>query len=162
MSFFSESNIGTGPEVTEEMVARAQTALRVLLPPAYVALLREKNGGIPARKCFPTTAAPSCAPDHLKISMLLGIGFEDGLDGECGSAYLVQEWGYPDIGLVLCDTLSGGHDTVMLDYSECGPEGEPRVVYVDDDRNVAVLAPDFSTFVAGLVDCAAFPVLDSE
>ncbi|MFL5358743.1 SMI1/KNR4 family protein [Archangium sp.] len=153
MGFFLKGSTGTSPKVTEEMLARAQTTLRLRLPLAYVTLLRERNGGVPARRCFRTTAPTSWAPDHIEISRLLGIGFEEGLDGALGSAYLVREWDYPDIGLVICDTPSGGHDTVMLDYSECGPEGEPRVVYVDEDRSVLLLARDFSAFVAGLVDC---------
>lgn len=86
--------------------------------------------------------------------MLLGIGFEQGIDGELGSAYLVQEWGYPEIGVVICDTPSGGHDTVMLDYSECGPSGEPRVVYVDEDRSVLPIAHDFSAFAEALIACS--------
>lgn len=65
----------------------------------------------------------------------------------------MQEWGYPDIGLVICDTPSGGHDTVMLDYSVSGPQGEPRVVYVDEDRVPRELAPTFEDFISNLSTC---------
>lgn len=41
--------------------------------------------------------------------------------------------------MVICDTPSAGHDTVMLDYSECGPEGEPSVAYIDEDRSLGGL-----------------------
>ena len=49
----------------------------------------------------------------------------------------------------------------MLDYSECGPQGEPRVIHVDtetfdEEPEVLVIAPDFETFVNGLVDCGDF------
>ena len=152
MRFFVTEPVGSGPPLTDAMVARAEATLHSRLPPAYVAILRERNGGVPVRRCFRTTTPTSWAPDHIEISTLLGIGFEEGLDGALGSAYRVQEWGYPDIGLVICDTPSGGHDTVMLDYSKCGPQGEPRVVYVDEDRSVVLLAPDFSTFAEGLVE----------
>ncbi|WP_223633933.1 SMI1/KNR4 family protein [Corallococcus sp. EGB] len=150
MGFFIAEPVGSGPPLTDAMVARAEATLQRRLPPAYVAILRERNGGVPVRRCIRTTAPTSWAPDHIEISTLLGIGFEDGLDGELGSAYMVQEWGYPDIGLVICHTPSAGHDTVMLDYSECGPHGEPRVVYVDEDRSVLILAPDFSSFIHSL------------
>lgn len=42
---------------------------------------------------------------------------------------------------------------VMLDYRKCGPRGEPAVVHVDQemDYRVTKLAPDFATFVRGLV-----------
>jgi hypothetical protein len=63
---------------------------------------------------------------------------------------MIGEWGYPPIGLVVFDTPSGGHDTVMLDYSVCGPLGEPRVVYVDEDRSVRQVAEDFGEFIASL------------
>ena len=61
--------------------------------------------------------------------------------------------GYPDIGVVICDTLSGGHDTVMLDYSDSGREGEPAVVYVDEDRIPRRVAGSFAEFLAGMVPC---------
>ena len=40
--------------------------------------------------------------------------------GDCGTEFWLEEWGYPAIGLVIADTISGGHDMVFLDYSECG------------------------------------------
>jgi hypothetical protein len=45
----------------------------------------------------------------------------------------------------------------MLDYSKCGTEGEPRVIWVDvetggNEPYVAVLAPDFSTFLSKLLE----------
>lgn len=67
---------------------------------------------------------------------------------------MIQEWGYPAVGLVVFDTPAGGHDAVMLDYSACGPAGEPRVVYVDEDRSVLLVADDFGEFVRKLVDCS--------
>lgn len=153
MDFFNNDTIGAGPELTDDLVAQAEAKLGLRLPSSYVALLRQQNGGIPVRRCFPMTCPTSWAPDHIEVSMLLGIGFEQGIDGDLGSAYLVHEWGYPDIGIVIFDTPSAGHDTIMLDYSECGPNGEPRVVYVDEDRSVLPVARDFASFVAALVDC---------
>ena len=69
---------------------------------------------------------------------------------------MIAEWGYPDIGVVLFNTPSAGHDTVMLDYSDVGPEGEPAVAYIDEDRIPKRVANSFSEFINGLVSCAQF------
>ena len=66
---------------------------------------------------------------------------------------MIAEWGYPEVGVVICDTPSGGHDTVMLDYSEFGPEGEPAVVYIDEDRIPRRITDSFAEFVSQLTDC---------
>lgn len=95
-------------------------------------------------------------PHHLEVEVLIGLGYENGIDGRLGSAYMIAEWDYPNIGLVIFDTPSGGHDTVMLDYSVCGPQGEPRVVYVGEDREPVVVADSFAEFIARLEDCGAF------
>jgi hypothetical protein len=155
MTFFTEDTRGSGPALTDEMVQKAEAKLGFRLPASYIALLRERNGGVPNRRCFCTGVATSWAADHVEISSIIGLGFEDGVDGELGSAYMVQEWGYPDIGLVICETPSGGHDTVMLDYRACGRNGEPQVVYIDGDRSILPLAPDFGSFIRGLTACSA-------
>lgn len=156
MSFFTEDSYYCGPPLTDDMVRNAEAAVGVRLPSAYVKLLRERNGGVPTRRCFPTVARTSWAEDHIEISSVLGIGGARGIDSRLGSAYLIQEWNYPDIGVVICDTPSAGHDTVMLDYRKCGTEGEPQVVYIDDDRTILPLAANFAEFVNGLIDCARF------
>lgn len=157
-AFFADSKRGIGPALTEDIIASAERTLGVRLPASYLAVLRARNGGVPMRRCFPTTRATSWATDHISLTMLLGIGYEDGIDGSFGSAYMVAEWGYPPIGIVVCRTASAGPDTIMLDYTRCGPMGEPCVSYVDEDRSVLVLAPNFASFANGLVDCARFAV----
>ena len=43
---------------------------------------------------------------------------------------------------------------LCLDYRACGPKGEPAVVHVDQERDFKItpVAPDFESFVRGLVD----------
>lgn len=50
----------------------------------------------------------------------------------------------------------------MLDYSQCGPQGEPRVIYVDVETkdgnpHVVVLAENFEEFLQGFKSKDEFP-----
>ncbi|WP_428981470.1 SMI1/KNR4 family protein [Nocardia brasiliensis] len=75
-------------------------------------------------------------------------------DGYCGQGQthrrIREEWGYPDIGIYFADCPSAGHDMIALDYR--GGD-EPRVVHVDQEAGyrITTLAPDFATFIDGLV-----------
>lgn len=89
--FFTEDSRRSGPPITDVMVKKAESTLGVRLPAAYVDLLRERNGGVPRRRRFPTKARTSRAEDNVEVAALLGIGFPEGLDGELGSRYLVHE-----------------------------------------------------------------------
>jgi hypothetical protein len=152
---WTDEDYYTGPRLDEALVRGAETALGVRLPRAYLEILAVRNGGTPRRKCVRTPFPTSWAPDHIKISGILGVGGEWGIDNPTrGSAYLIAEWGYPDIGVVICDTPAAGPDTVMLDYSECGPTGEPSVAYIDEDRVPRRVADSFEAFLAALIPCA--------
>ncbi len=155
MSFFTSATEFTGPPLNDEDVLQAESKLGYRLPEAYLELLRERNGGTPIRCCFPMAVATSWAPDHVAIDAILGVGGEWGIDGAdgLGSADMIAEWGYPDVGVVICHTPSGGHDAVMLDYSRCGRGGEPSVVYIDEDRSVKLMAPSFESFLLRLAPC---------
>lgn len=140
-----------GPDLTDELVVAAEEALGYKLPAAYLDLLRIRNGGLPRRRCVPVGRG------RVEITGLFGVGGWHGIDNpERGSRAAIREWGYPDGGLLIAPTPSGGHDAVMLDYSVCGPAGEPRVTYVETEGGgpeVTILAPDFASFVATLADC---------
>jgi tetratricopeptide (TPR) repeat protein len=141
---------------TDELIASLEQELGYKLPASYIALMQTQNGGIPLHTNYPTEEATSWADDHIAISGIMGIGRDKSysLGGDLGSSFMIEEWGYPNIGIVICDCPSAGHDVVMLDYRLCGPEGEPSVVHVDqeNDYEITYLAPDFETFVRGLVD----------
>lgn len=141
---------------TPELLREVEQELGFRLPTAYVRLMRSKNGGIPKRTCFPTKEATSWAEDHIMITGFSGIGRTKpySLLGEFGSPFMQEQWGYPDFGVCICDCPSAGHDMVMLDYRACGPQGEPAVIHVDQELDYAItfLAPDFETFVRGLLD----------
>ncbi|WP_331462013.1 SMI1/KNR4 family protein [Streptomyces sp. KMM 9044] len=152
---FEDSDYYTGPQLDRDMILRAEEDLGVRLPRSYVEVLLLRNGGTPRRRCYPTSFPTSWADDHFEISGIRGIGGSWGIDSTSGrgSSYLISEWDYPEIGVVICDTPSGGHDTVMLDYSECGSEGEPSIAYIDEDRIPRRVALSFDEFLARLVPC---------
>jgi hypothetical protein len=137
-----------------------ETELGYTLPASYVALMKMHNGGIPVNTCYPTLTPTSWAADHVAISGIMGIGREkaNSIGGSLGSKFMIQEWGYPDIGVCICDCPSAGHDMIMLDYSKNGPDGEPEVVHIDQELDYAktVLAPNFEAFIRGLVNAAHY------
>ncbi|GIO90085.1 hypothetical protein J31TS3_13120 [Paenibacillus lactis] len=140
---------------TDELIASIEEELGYKLPSAYIALMKQQNGGVPKNTCFPTEEPTSWAEDHIAITGIMGIGREKSysIGGDLGSRFMIEEWGYPDIGVVICDCPSAGHDVVMLDYRACGRDGEPEVIHVDqeDDYEITFLAENFEAFIRGLV-----------
>lgn len=140
---------------TDELIDSIENELGYKLPSTFIQLMKQQNGGVPRNTCFPTEDPTSWAEDHIAITGIMGIGREKSysLCGDLGSPFMIEEWGYPDIGVVICDCPSAGHDVVMLDYRACGKDGEPEVVHVDqeDDYEITFLADNFETFIRGLV-----------
>ena len=156
-NFFDSSTYYTSPPLTDAMVAAAEKALGYTLPASYLRLLRVKNGGAPKRQCHPT-AGTHWSDNHVRVVTLFGIGGRWGIDSpEFGTRRMIEQAGYPEIGLIIGWTPTAGHDAIMLDYSACGPQGEPRVIHIDaESGDCAVLAPNFEAFLGGLVDCKQY------
>jgi hypothetical protein len=148
---FEGSRYYTGPDLTDEMVGEAERVLGYRLPASYRELLHVRNGGVPTRTRFRTPFPTSWAPDHFEIAAIRGVGGPWGIEspGPLSSPALIEEWGYPRIGIVICDMPSGGHDAVMLDYRPA--PSEPAVAYIDEDREPRVIAESFGDFISGLV-----------
>lgn len=141
---FDDPQQAWGPPVTPERVARTEAALGFRLPPALVADLTACNGGLLRRTLLVG------GPRPLRLRDLAGLGYPEGL---AQSARLSAEWDYPTPSLVLS---SEGPTAVLLDYRRCGPHGEPSVVFVDTDHEVAgrpaewTLAASYADFRARL------------
>ncbi len=144
------------PPPTAEVIRQVEKELGYTLPESYIALMQVQNGGFSKKSAFPTSTPTSWADDHIAIEGFLSIGWDKtySLCGKLGSRFMMEEWGYPDIGIAICDCPSAGHDMVFLDYRECGPQGEPKVVHIDqeDDYYITPLADSFEAFIRGLVD----------
>ncbi|UOG72949.1 SMI1/KNR4 family protein [Hymenobacter tibetensis] len=166
-TFWDDSDYYTNPApLTPAMVSQAEKQLGYMLPDSYIQLLTSKNGGTPRNTRFPTATPTSWADDHIAISGICGLGGQWGIDSmELGSKFMLEEWGYPPIGIVVAQCPSAGHDAVMLDYRRCGAQGEPQVVHVsveeDEEPNITFLADNFQEFLAGLVNEEQFAVASS-
>lgn len=140
---------------SDELIAEIEEELGYKLPAPYIHLMKRHNGGIPVNTCFPSEMPTCWAADHVAISGIFGIGRDKTytLCGELGSQFMIDEWEYPPIGVAICNTPTGGHDMIFLDYSECGPQGEPQVVHVAQasDYEITYLAENFEEFIRGLV-----------
>ncbi|TKI58189.1 SMI1/KNR4 family protein [Brevibacillus antibioticus] len=151
---------------TDELIASIEEELGYKLPASYLALMKQQNGGIPNNTCFPTEEPTSWAEDHIAITGILGIGREKSysLCGDLGSPFMIEDWGYPDIGVVICDCPSAGHDVVMLDYRACGRDGEPEVIHVDQelDYEITFLAENFEAFIRGLVSAEEYDTSEED
>lgn len=158
-NFWNDANLEHsdyyGEPLTDELLAEIEAELGFKLPDSYVYLMRQHNGGRPMNTCFPTDTPTSWSEDHIEIFGIFSIGRAAicSLGGVHGSQFWIDEWEYPPIGVAFCDTQTAGHEMVFLDYRECGPQGEPQVVHIDQeyDYAITVLAPDFESFIRGLV-----------
>ena len=147
--FWSDNTYHNNPNpITQEMIDETENVLGYKLPQSYIELLRIKNGGIPNKLKFTTTEG-----FNYIITDIYGIGGGD-LDLARDSVFLIEEWGYPVTGILFADCPSGGHDVVCLDYSECGNQGEPKVIHIDTESAqgdlITVLAENFENFIKGL------------
>ncbi|MBI1248624.1 SMI1/KNR4 family protein [bacterium] len=144
------------PAPSNEMIASIEEELGYRLPAAYIELSRIKNGGLP-RKCYHASPCQTSygAEDHIEIAEVYAIGrtapWALGKEG-CNTAFWVEECGYPPIGIYFGNCPDHGHQMLAFDYRQCGPEGEPSVVVVDEieDYEIIPLAKNFEEFIRGL------------
>ena len=138
-----------GKDVTDEDIKNAESELGYTLPAAYIELLNNHNGGVLNKNCFINNDG-----DCVYVTGIYGIDRDkkNSIFGEFGNEFWISKWEYPPIGVVVADTISGGHDMIFLDYRECGPTGEPKVVRVDQegDYSITLLADSFGDFIKQL------------
>ncbi|RAJ81917.1 SUKH superfamily protein [Chitinophaga dinghuensis] len=150
-----------GPTPTADEIAAIEKELGYKLPAAYIALMQSHNGGILSYNSINIIPAQDQTSGGLDITGIMSIGhtMRYSLGGYYGSKFWMQEWGYPDTGIYFGTTGFGGHALVMLDYSTCGPAGEPAVVYMDQEWNFqkTLLAKDFETFIQSLTPFPSNP-----
>jgi SMI1 / KNR4 family (SUKH-1) len=155
--FFDASSYYTGPKLTDAMIPAVEKLLGYKLPAAYIQLLRVKNGGAPKRQCYPT-GGTHWTDNHIRVTAISGIGGRWGIDSEqLGSRHMIEQGGFPNIGIWVGWTPTAGHDGIFLDYRQCGADGEPCVTLFDaESSEEQALAPNFGAFLHGLVDCRPY------
>ena len=138
-----------GKPVTDKDIKDAEAELGYTLPAAYIELLKNHNGGVLNKNCFINNEG-----DCVYVTGIYGIDRDkkNSIFGQFGNEFWISKWKYPPIGIVVADTISGGHDMIFLDYRECGPTGEPKVVRVDQegDYSITLLADNFGDFIKNL------------
>ena len=138
-----------GKPVTDKDIKDAETELGYTLPATYIELLKHHNGGVLNKNCFINNDG-----ECVYVTGIYGIDRDkkNSIFGEFGNEFWISKWEYPPIGVVVADTISGGHDMIFLDYRECGPTGEPKVVRVDQegDYSITLLADSFGDFIKQL------------
>ena len=147
--------------LTDEHVEQAERLLGLRLPSDLTSLLRHQNGGYVNEDfaACPTTRPTSWADDHVAVTEIAGIGCTRVLS-LLDTPYLNDEWRQPR-DLVL---LSGdGHWWIALDYRQEGFEGQPPVIFYENDSDGSPdqlqLASSFREFVCMLIPQ---PLLDVE
>ena len=149
-----------GAPPTDEQFKQVEKTLGYKLPESYKWLMKRHNGGMPVNDCHPAETPTSWAEDHIAITGIMGVdpSKKYSLLGSLGSKFMIEEWGYPDIGIAICDCPSAGHDMIFLDYRYCGKDGEPEVVHIDQeyDYEITYIADDFESFIRGLVNGEVF------
>jgi len=154
----------TDDPLTPQKIALVETTLRYKLPASYIEFMKHRNGGAPVKNCHRSSRETTWAADHVAMTGFLSIGASKtySLCGALGSQFMIDEWGYPDLGIYFADCPSAGHDMLCLDYSSCGQNDEPRVVHVDQERDYAVthIADSFHAFIRGLQPADAFPLAE--
>ncbi|MBP5269168.1 MAG: SMI1/KNR4 family protein [Ruminococcus sp.] len=144
-----------GESPTDEYIESIEKELGYKLPESYKYLIKQHNGGMPKNTAFRTNIPTSWSKDHISIEGIYGVDRkgDNSVCGETGTEFWIDEWEYPAIGVAICDTPSAGHEMVFLDYRECGKDGEPKVVYneQDNDMRIVPLADTFEEFIRGLI-----------
>lgn len=138
-----------GP-LDDETIKKTEEQLGFKLPESYIYLMKKHNGGL-LRK------------NYLAIKNTDGFNDLDGIYGIGDNNYSVNQqnkdkYDHEENLISICDSNSG-HVLIYLDYSECGPQGEPRVIAIDDETSAVdpsekpwILAENFEDFISRLCD----------
>ncbi len=139
----------SGP-LDDEKIKKTEEQLGVKLPESYIYLMKKHNGGLLGK-------------NYLAIKNTDGFSDLEGIYGIGDNFYSVNRQNedrcdYEEDLVSICSSNSG-HVDICLDYSKCGPQGEPRVIARDNELDMShswdkswVLAENFEDFISRLCD----------
>ena len=138
-----------GP-LDDEMVKKTEEQLGFKLPESYIYLMKKHNGGLLQKNYL----AMKNTDGFWDLEGIYGIG-----DKNYSINHQNEDKEYYEANLISICSSNSGHSNIYLDYNECGPQGEPRVISIDnelsmDDLNEKpyVLAKNFEDFITRLCD----------
>ena len=131
----------------DDNIKKVETQLGHSLPASYLNFMKQHNGGILKKRHFIINESTSI---ELEGFFSLGKTATHSILGSFGSLFWINDWEYPSLGIYICDTSSGGHDMICLDYSK--QNKEPEVVHIDQSENykITILAKNFEEFILNL------------
>ena len=134
----------------DETIKKTEEQLGFKLPESYIYLMKKHNGGLLEKS-------------YLAIKNTDGFSDLEGIYGIGDKYYSInhqnEDKAYFEANLISICSSNSGHSNIYLDYNECGPQGEPRVIAIDNEFNMEdlnakpfVLAKNFEDFISRLCD----------
>jgi hypothetical protein len=138
-----------GP-LDDEMIKKTEEKLGFKLPESYIYLMKKHNGGLLQKNYL----AFKNTDGYSDLNVIYGIG-----DNYHSINYENKNKAYYEENLISICSSNSGHAKIYLDYNECGPQGEPRVIAIDNEMNIdglnaepIFLAKNFEDFISRLCD----------
>ena len=133
---------------SDDFIESIENDLGFKLPKSYIFLMKKHNGGILNKTCV----YKKNREIFNDLEGMFGLGrtkrhsiYEENKD----------RFDFEENWISICSSNSG-HSKIYLDYSICGPDGEPRVIAIDDEcydidnPDPWVLADNFEAFIESL------------
>jgi hypothetical protein len=152
---FSMDFTPPNPPVSDQIVREVEALLGVTLPPSYIALMREHNGGYIEERLVPVEADPPkglrghMADGYVIVGSIAGLNSDPDAYGGISftTKYQARIWNLPE-GLV---PLGGdGHTFVALDYRQ-RPQNPPVIFITSDTGSYVTIARDFAEFLHKMI-----------
>lgn len=155
--FWAEGDsFAQSPPLDDETLATCEAGLGVRFPATLVELYQRQNGGAVRDADVSLFSLQASGTDALQriapLSVMLG-------DDDFLAELIADELGDPTNVLLLAG--DDGHTWTALDFNTHGPQGEPRVVWVDlECSECGEVAATFDDYVRGLMAADDEPAVD--